>query len=67
MLVWTAQSLKAVALACAAVADHLNDPGDDQPYILKKLTLPGGAGGVRFMQVVEVNGERVEVTVRTLK
>jgi hypothetical protein len=65
MAVSTAESLAAVALACSAVADSLNDPKDEHLHTLKKLTLPGGRGGFRFTTTVVVNGQQVEVQVRT--
>jgi hypothetical protein len=66
MPVSTADTLRTVALACVAVAKSLLDLEADDPHALKKITLPGGIASFRFVQVVLVNGEPIEVQVLPL-
>jgi hypothetical protein len=62
----TAENLNTVARSCLLVAAALTDPKDETPYTFRKVTIKG-EGHFRFTQRILVNGELVEVTVRTLK
>ncbi len=61
----TANSLQTVAIACATVAGNLNDPANEHPHVLKKVTTQGKAC-FRFTAVVMIEGQEVEVQVRTV-
>lgn len=61
----TANSLQTVAIACATVAGNLNDPANEHPHVLKKITMQGQAT-FRFTTVIRIDGQDVEVQVRTV-
>lgn len=65
MAVSTASSLQTVANACRLVADNVTNLDREHPHVLKKVTLPGGKTSFRFTTTVTINGEQVEVQVRT--
>lgn len=61
----SAESLQTVALACATVVRNLNDPTNEHPHVLRKVTAQGKAC-FRFNTVVLIDGQQVEVQVRTV-
>jgi hypothetical protein len=63
MPVSTAESLHTVLQAVTQVAANLTDTGE-HPYTLKKVTSSGKAC-FRFTTFVTVNGQSVEVQIRT--
>lgn len=65
-LTGTSDCLKAVALGCATIADQVQDPKDDTPYTLKRITHAGGKGGFRFTAERYIDGVLCEITVKTL-
>ena len=62
----TANTLQTVAMACATVADHLNDVKNEHPHTLKKITAQGKAA-FRFTTVIKIDGEEVEVQVKNFR
>ena len=60
----TNKTLNTVAHACNVVAVNLWS-SDEHTHSLKKLTLPGGKAAFRFNMTVLVNGEPVEVHVKS--
>ena len=62
----SATTLQTVAMACATVADHLNDVKNEHPHTLKKITAQGKVA-FRFTTVVNIDGEEVEVQVKNYR
>ena len=58
-------TLQTVAKACAAVAKNLNDPCNEHPHTLKKITAQGKSC-FRFTTVIRIDGEEIEVQVKNL-
>jgi len=50
-------------MACATVADHLNDAKNEHLHSLKKITAHSKAA-FRFTTVVNIDGEEIEVQVK---
>jgi hypothetical protein len=61
----TSEMLEKVALACATVADKVNDVKDETPYTMRKLTAKGQPH-FRFTMLLELDGQSVEVQVRSM-
>lgn len=61
----SAGSLQSVALACATVVRNLNDPANEHPHVQRKVMAQGKAC-FRFTTVVLIDGQQVEVQVRTV-
>jgi hypothetical protein len=61
----TASTLQTVAMACATVADHLNDMKNEHPHTLRKITAVGEPNRFFFSTIVQIDGEDVEVRVFT--
>lgn len=59
-----AECLQKTVEAMKQVSENLTDPKRDDPHEFKVITIAGGRQGFRYTQVVTVNGEQIEVTVR---